>query len=833
MIVHHLDTCSLNIQKSVTAWALEFLSVLAVRLHLTSTIKHTLLKPLSFRMVLKGGSTVESNPISEKPFVEAILKACDGISKEVHHLFIQTKDEFRRRYFEGGSSISKKFSSIHSYWTPHETNSKGNSFISNPLFQKSSRKNGKSHGQKKGRASFPPSIASSASFSSSDSMQNRSSILKNKLSRNEAVAVSSLLQSTASEMDQEDVALMLTFVEQTIKNSAPEDIPGKTSVTEDVTYSHSPLATNVNVCSDKMIKESSSIREISLANDEENAYTAASSSLSPPKQWMLTREKERREQECELKKFLHEFYTLSLDSESMEEETKNQSNRETEGITNSTHRKHNFTDFEIAFDEDTLKTRETAANVDLKKESHSETIAHIPSDAVPLSKDLSSSSLSISNTKRLKGERRDGTVETLVQIPFDSEMKEGTRLPKEDSKGNPSSIHKSEEGSKEHNIEEREEMKVFSKFEKALQRAQARTQATLDVLESHLDNKTLKVRMKTVSQLTEALAAHKERNKKNRKKAVRIAAAAVGGGALIALTAGWAAPAVAAGLTTLGVGSAGFTAFVGSASGIALVASLFGASGAGLAGWKYSRRLADIETFEFQRLNGDKPKSLRLFVCISGCLRNIDDITLPWLRALPGTSGDLYALRWEPELLQRLLGRFGVDFSTNLALQAGQIGLKYTIASVLSAAVSFPLSAIRMAANLDSDWMKLKERAKQAGEILADAISDKAVGKRPVTLIGFSLGARVVFYCLHALYQHKKLNLVKDAILIGLPATTRKKPWQQCRDVVSGRLINVAALSPILNVPGIENYDVTGIVKSHMDYPEKLESIMAFIELES
>lgn len=39
----------------------------------------------------------------------------------------------------------------------------------------------------------------------------------------------------------------------------------------------------------------------------------------------------------------------------------------------------------------------------------------------------------------------------------------------------------------------------------------------------------------------------------------------------------------------------------------------------------------------------------------------------------------------------------------------------------------------------------------------------------------------------------------------------------------------VAGLSPVKSVRGIENYDVTGLVKSHAQYPEKMSDILAFI----
>lgn len=44
--------------------------------------------------------------------------------------------------------------------------------------------------------------------------------------------------------------------------------------------------------------------------------------------------------------------------------------------------------------------------------------------------------------------------------------------------------------------------------------------------------------------------------------------------------------------------------------------------------------------------------------------------------------------------------------------------------------------------------------------------------------------------------------------------------------------VQVAGLAPVTSVPGVENVDVTGLVKSHAHYPEKVPQIMSFISIE-
>jgi len=57
-----------------------------------------------------------------------------------------------------------------------------------------------------------------------------------------------------------------------------------------------------------------------------------------------------------------------------------------------------------------------------------------------------------------------------------------------------------------------------------------------------------------------------------------------------------------------------------------------------------------------------------------------------------------------------------------------------------------------------------------SGEALAEILMERVQGKRPVTLVGYSLGARVIFYALEALAQLGRwavlLLLVKSAFLV-------------------------------------------------------------------
>lgn len=124
--------------------------------------------------------------------------------------------------------------------------------------------------------------------------------------------------------------------------------------------------------------------------------------------------------------------------------------------------------------------------------------------------------------------------------------------------------------------------------------------------------------------------------------------------------------------------------------------------------------------------------------------------------------------------------------------------------------------------------------------MLAQLLLQRHLGVRPITLIGFSLGARVIFYALLELAKAKAFGVVQDVFILGATLTASQSTWCSARSAVSGRFVNayaendwvlnylfratsgglssVAGLRPIEDVPGLENVDVTDKISGHMSY---------------
>ncbi|XP_064219448.1 transmembrane and coiled-coil domain-containing protein 4 isoform X2 [Aotus nancymaae] len=364
----------------------------------------------------------------------------------------------------------------------------------------------------------------------------------------------------------------------------------------------------------------------------------------------------------------------------------------------------------------------------------------------------------------------------------------------------------------------------------------------LDVLEETF-LESLKEIKEEESEMAEASRKKKE-NRRKWKRYLLIGLATVGGGTVIGVTGGLAAPLVAAGAATI-IGSAGAAA-LGSAAGIAVMTSLFGAAGAGLTGYKMKKRVGAIEEFTFLPLT--EGRQLHITIAITGWLASgkYRTFSAPW--AALAHSREQYCLAWEAKYLMEL-GNALETILSGLANMVAQEALKYTVLSGIVAALTWPASLLSVANVIDNPWGVCLHQSAEVGKHLAHILLSRQQGRRPVTLIGFSLGARVIYFCLQEMAQEKDCQgIIEDVVLLGAPVEGEAKHWEPFRKVVSGRIINgycrgdwllsfvyrtssvqlrVAGLQPVLlQDRRVENVDLTSVVSGHLDYAKQMDAIL-------
>ncbi|TGO25327.1 hypothetical protein BPAE_0082g00100 [Botrytis paeoniae] len=340
----------------------------------------------------------------------------------------------------------------------------------------------------------------------------------------------------------------------------------------------------------------------------------------------------------------------------------------------------------------------------------------------------------------------------------------------------------------------------------------------------------------------------------------KVGLAGVAGAAIVGVTGGLAAPLVAGALGTvmggLGLGATTAAGLLGALaeSGV-IVGSLFGAYGASMTGKMMDSYAKEVSDFAFLPLRGSphqksvkemtaKDRRLRVTIGVSGWLTQKEDVITPW-RVL-GHQSEVFALRYELEALSKL----GTSLESVVKSAAWSLAKKEIIARTIFASLMtalWPLGLLKISKVVDNPFSVAKNRADKAGLVLADALINKAQGERPVTLIGYSLGARLIYSCLMSLAERRAFGLVESAVLIGAPAPSDAAAWRAMRSVVIGRLVNVysendyilaflyrtssiqlgvAGLQPAQDVKGIENVNVSEMVSGHLRYQYLVGTIL-------
>ena len=370
---------------------------------------------------------------------------------------------------------------------------------------------------------------------------------------------------------------------------------------------------------------------------------------------------------------------------------------------------------------------------------------------------------------------------------------------------------------------------------------------------------------KEVTADEETLKKRKEEGKEAHKWRVRLATAA--GAGVVGVAGGLAAPMIAAGVGTVmgGLGLEASTAagYLGSLAGSSyLVGGLFGAYGGRMTGEMMEELSAEVEDFAFLPVHGERKahdesinaatesRRLRVIVAISGWLLEKEEVVTPW-RVLKPTA-EVFALRFELEALMKLGQSIDTMVSSAAYGYAQSAMIQRTVFAELMSAM-WPVALVKVARVVDNPFTLAKTRADKAGKVLAEALINRTQGERPVTLIGYSLGARVIWSCLTTLAEKKAFGLVESAVLMGSPLPSDTSTWRMMRTAVSGRLVNVysendyllaflyrtsslqygvAGLMPVSGLYGLENVDVSETVSGHLRYRYLVGSILQKIGFE-
>lgn len=254
------------------------------------------------------------------------------------------------------------------------------------------------------------------------------------------------------------------------------------------------------------------------------------------------------------------------------------------------------------------------------------------------------------------------------------------------------------------------------------------------------------------------------------------------------------------------------------------------------------------------KIHPSERRRLRFVIAMSGWLSDRDQVTRPW-RYL-GDQAESYVVKWEMNTLVNLgtaletvikstawgAAKDEIDARTSTYDNVNVLESKLTIGTVFKCLMeaTWPCGLLKISKVIDNSWSIGMVRAEKAGAVLADAIMrSKMQGDRPVSLVGFSLGARSIYTCLMILAERRQFGIVESVVMMGTPAPSESRVWLTLKSVVSGRLINVysesdyllgflyrtsniqfgvAGLQEIQGADGVENHDVGDLVRGHLRY---------------
>ncbi|KAL3910599.1 MAG: hypothetical protein SGILL_007630 [Bacillariaceae sp.] len=244
-------------------------------------------------------------------------------------------------------------------------------------------------------------------------------------------------------------------------------------------------------------------------------------------------------------------------------------------------------------------------------------------------------------------------------------------------------------------------------------------------------------------------------------------------------------------------------------------------------------------------------------------------------------GGDIYTVQWESAMLLNMC-QVVANMAKELATQATKEALKLTLMASLMAAVAWPSLFLSLANAIDNDWTLITLRSDLAGKELARSLM-QSNEQRPVKLVGYSFGGRIVYACLMELAKHQIIweeqqqdgnkwklgsrndkdriqytrepaSIVQDVVMMGAPLFISRSKLRLARHMVAGRFVNCYSkkdwilslmfqykshngfmrgacdTSPVSGVNNIENYDVSELVASwHANYCRAVPDILDII----
>ena len=255
------------------------------------------------------------------------------------------------------------------------------------------------------------------------------------------------------------------------------------------------------------------------------------------------------------------------------------------------------------------------------------------------------------------------------------------------------------------------------------------------------------------------------------------------------------------------------------------------------------------DAVRLEQLGGD---GMHVVIAVSGFMSadiEPDRVWAPLADAAPGARR--FVLRWPAERLTAL----GLSLVEGPLQAGGMQMLRRLLPAGLGGALAgagAPMIVVGVAASVGERWRRTSQEADAAGHTLGELLAARTPGPLPVTLVGFSLGGRVIFRALERLAQRGEAGIVENAFVLGGAFTAGTRQWRRARRVVAGRLVNAysrrdrvlslayraldweqgaAGLQPAPDAT-VENVDLTRLAGGHLGYWRRFRDVLAHLHID-
>ncbi|KAJ3413957.1 hypothetical protein HDV05_007246 [Chytridiales sp. JEL 0842] len=282
---------------------------------------------------------------------------------------------------------------------------------------------------------------------------------------------------------------------------------------------------------------------------------------------------------------------------------------------------------------------------------------------------------------------------------------------------------------------------------------------------------------------------------------------------------------------------------------------------------KSSKPLAGYDEYSFREV-ASQEAALTVIIALSGWYEHSNDYDEVWSSLTASAPySEIMSFVYDHETLLTFGRSMKAFLSTAAAANAERKRIKrQSVTEGMDPPEPFrwPEELLRMTVLLEKPWIAGLERAKRAGEVFAKEVLLKRVhGMRPISLIAWGLGCRVIFFALLELVRlgetdKSAFGIVDSIYFFGAPVEINVDAWLKISTIVSGRIVNaysksdwflyflhrsdthpapsIAGLSPIeitsANNNNFENYDFSHLVLSHLSWKESLPELLDLVRFD-